>query len=139
MKAKKIQLRFQKSSELSPARTPRASKTDLFDLVRLRVAQIQECELARDHYLSKLRDDGQSPDRLARLQDWPACALFTRRECAGLALAELLARRNPSESALLPHLLGEMQRQLTREEVVRLVISIEAMEEWAQWGEMLYA
>jgi len=116
--------------DMARERARSTGDSSLLDLARLRVAQVHGCEVGQAHYREKLQRAGESSARLDRVENWPVSLVFTSRERTVLALAELLAEPEPHEPMLLSHLLREAQDHLTREELIRLVVAIEAMQEW---------
>lgn len=106
------------------------SGPDLIDLARLRVAQVHRCLIGQTHYAEKLRRAGESSARIERVESWPVSLVFTRKERTALALAELLAQPESHQSPALAHLLEEAQQHLSRAEILRLVVAVEAMQEW---------
>ncbi len=65
--------------------------------------------------------------------------IFNGKERVVLALTELLAQSRPNESLLLPRLLHEAHAQLSRTELVQLVVAVEAMQDWELHREDLRA
>ncbi len=126
--------RMKFSTSSLPLRTPRrpAGREDvpLLDLIRLRVSQIHGCQLGESHYRAKLELAGEATNRLDELDTWPVSGVYTAKERMALALAELLAQPSPGESTLLPRLLSHAREQLTRAELVRLVVAVEAIQDW---------
>ncbi len=107
-----------------------ASGGALLDLVRLRVAQIHVSGIGQSYYRGKLRQAGETEARLDGLETWPISRAYSAKERVALALAELLAQPLPGESTLLPHLLRNARRQLSRAELVQLAVAVEAMQDW---------
>lgn len=120
-------------------RRPAADVSDLLDLVRLRVAQIHRCDVGESHYGAKLRLAGAAETRLTDLETWPVSDAYSGKERVALALAELLAGPSPGESLLLPRLLHQAQEELSRPELIELVLAVEAMQEWEYHQEDLHA
>jgi alkylhydroperoxidase family enzyme len=116
-----------------------AEASDFLDLVRLRVAQIHRSDVGEIHYGAKLRLAGTTETRLSELGTWPVSDAFSGKERVALALAELLAKPQPGESTLLPRLLHHAREELSRPELVGLVMAVEAMQEWEYHREDLRA
>lgn len=65
----------------------------LIELVNLRVSQINGCAFCLDMHTRMLVKKGLSPAKLALVQVWDeAGSVFTERECAALAWAEIVTR-----------------------------------------------
>src|SRR5271156_716290 len=62
----------------------------LEDLVRLRVAQIHECEWSMRVQSKKMKARGERALRLGLLKEWRTQMIFTDRERAALNLAEVI-------------------------------------------------
>ncbi len=62
----------------------------ILGLVKLRIAQIHQCEECIHAQTRKLKRNGETQERLHRLKDWREVPFFTDREEAALNLAEAL-------------------------------------------------
>jgi AhpD family alkylhydroperoxidase len=64
----------------------------LVELVKLRVSQINGCAFCLDMHTKELRATGETEQRLYLLSSWREAALYSERERAALAWAEVLTR-----------------------------------------------
>jgi AhpD family alkylhydroperoxidase len=97
-------------------------------LVALRLAQIQECPIGIESHTIALRKNGEREERLRELESWSSSVLFNRHERFALALAENLTS-NP-EGEVTKSLLGDGPRYFSQDEIIRLVLVIQAMDDW---------
>jgi AhpD family alkylhydroperoxidase len=63
----------------------------LVELVNVRVSQINGCPFCLDRHFRTAREAGETEQRLAVLPGWRATDLFTPKEQAALAIAEITA------------------------------------------------
>lgn len=64
----------------------------LLELIKTRVSQINGCAFCLDMHVRDLRKLGESWQRINSLATWREARLYTERECAALAWAEVLTR-----------------------------------------------
>jgi len=72
------------------ARNDRDLDPGLLDLVRLRVAQLHDCEWSVQEQTQRLKSKGERVCRLRAVEDWRRQPIFSLREMAALNLAEAL-------------------------------------------------
>ena len=100
----------------------------LEDLVRLRIAQIHECEWSRREQTRKLKARGERTLRLNLLGEWRTQMIFSDREKAALNLAEAITFDS----------IGGVPDQVVRvaclifseSEMICLVLTILAINDW---------
>jgi AhpD family alkylhydroperoxidase len=100
-------------------------EVSLLELVKLRVSQINGCAYCIDMHAKKLRDGGESEQRIYLLNAWREAPQYTSRERAALQWAEtitLLATRPPSDSDY-----ESVRREFEEADVVNLTLAVVAI------------
>jgi AhpD family alkylhydroperoxidase len=100
----------------------------LEDLVRLRVAQIHECEWSMHEQTKKLRARGEKSIRLGLLKEWRTQMIFSDREKAALNLAEVITR--DSIGGVPDEVIRVACHIFTEREILCLVLAILAINDW---------
>jgi alkylhydroperoxidase family enzyme len=102
--------------------------TGLEDLVRLRIAQIHECEWSKREQTRKLKTRGEKTLRLNLLGEWRTQMIYSDREKAALNLAEAITFDS------IGGVPGEVMRVashiFTEGEILCLVLAILATNDW---------
>lgn len=97
----------------------------LFELIFLRVSQINGCAFCIDMHYKKLRAYGESEQRLYGLITWRETAYYNEREQAALAFAEAVTACNVPDS-----IYDESKKQFSDLEMVDLTIGITTINTW---------
>ena len=105
------------NSEL-PARTA--------ELVHLRISQLNGCSTCVDGGYRKLKDAGESDERLATLAAWRDAPYFSDAERAALALAEATTRLDTSGEAVSDEIWNAAQKHYDEPQLAALLLSIGA-------------
>ena len=102
--------------------------SELLELVRLRVSQINGCAYCIDRHMHDARALGAQEQRLHALATWSDTPFFTDRERAALAWTEAVTRASDHRVA------GDMRRQLrehfSEKELVDLTMAVIAINAW---------
>ena len=100
----------------------------LMDLVRLRVAQIHDCQSCINEHTKELKARGATDLRLNLLKDWRTQAVFSDREEAALNLAESITYQPidsvPTEDIHVSRLF------FNDSEMICLTLAILAVNDW---------
>jgi AhpD family alkylhydroperoxidase len=101
-------------------------RTELVDLVYLRVSQINNCAYCLDMHTRSLLEQGQKVEKLALLQAWAEAGnLFDQRERAALAWAETVTR--VAETGVPDDAYAAVREVFDEAEIVDLTIAISLM------------
>lgn len=100
----------------------------LYELVKIRVSQLNGCAYCLDMHTREARAAGETEARLHLLAAWRESPLYTRRERAALAWAEavtLVATRGVPDDVF-----AEASGQFSKRELVRLTLAINTINSW---------
>ena len=100
----------------------------LLEWVRLGSAHARRSGLCVTRHRENLRALVESEKRLSEFPGWRESPAFTEPEKAALTLSELLSLHEPGK--LSPQLLLDAQRHFSTEEIVRLTLTIMAVNDW---------
>ena len=100
----------------------------LLELVRLRVAQICNCQLCIDHHTEVLRDQGESENRIEHLESWRASGLYSDRERTAFGVAEALGATPPKPVS--NSTVHEAKAHFNNAEILQLTLAIFAVNDW---------
>ena len=100
----------------------------LLELVRLRVAQICNCQLCIDHHTEILRDQGESENRIEHLESWPESGLYSERERTALGVAEALGSTPPKPVS--KSTVQMAKAHFNDAEILQLTLTIFAVNDW---------
>jgi alkylhydroperoxidase family enzyme len=100
----------------------------LEDLVRLRVAQIHECEWSMHEQTKKMKARGERTFRLGQLKEWRTQMVFSDRERAALNLAEVITC--DSIGAVPDQVIRVACVIFSESEMICLVLTILAINDW---------
>ena len=107
-------------------------ESNLLDLVKLRVSQINGCAFCIDMHSKDLRAEGESEERLYLLNAWHEAPFYSDRERAALAWAEAVTLISHSH---VPDEVYEQARQhFTDDELAKLTLAIVAINGWNRFG-----
>jgi AhpD family alkylhydroperoxidase len=100
----------------------------LLELVRLRVAQICDCQLCIDHHTETLTAQGESRDRIEQLKLWRKSALYSERERVALEVGEALGSEPPKP--LAKDVVCDARAHFNDAEILQLTLTIFAVNDW---------
>jgi AhpD family alkylhydroperoxidase len=103
-------------------------ESSLLDLVRLRVALMNECPLCISYHTEALREKGESDLRIFELRSWTKSALFTDRERAALALADSLVAE--ASGPISKDVVQYARAHFNDAEILQLVLAAFAANDW---------
>ncbi|MFC4077766.1 carboxymuconolactone decarboxylase family protein [Salinithrix halophila] len=111
--------RFVKESGLDP---------NLYELVKIRVSQINGCSFCIDMHVQDLLKKGESKQRIYLLTAWREAPCFTERERAALELAEALTL--VSESGVSDDVYQHVRSSFDEQEYIHLIMAINTINGW---------
>lgn len=97
-----------------------------WELVKLRISQINQCAFCIDMHTKEALGQGESPERIIGLNAWRDMPLYTEKENAALEWAEHLTISKAVDSKLY-HQAVDM---LGEQGVVDLTLAINAINSW---------
>jgi len=97
-------------------------------MVRLRVAQICNCQLCMDSHIQALKILGESSERIRQLSSWRESLLYTDRERAALAVSEALGENPPKPVS--KSVVRDVRVHFNEAEIVQLALAIFAVNDW---------
>jgi AhpD family alkylhydroperoxidase len=100
----------------------------LFDLIDLRVSQINGCAYCIDMHWKDLRAEGESEQRLYGLDAWREAPYYTDRERAALAWAEAVTL--VAETHVPDDVFEEVSRHFNEHELADLTLNVVAINGW---------
>ena len=104
----------------------------LTELVKIRASQINGCAFCAQFHLTIARQAGVDPVKLDLVAVWRDAGIFSERECAALAWAEVLtdlaAKGAPDETY------ATVRRHFTETEAVFLTLAIGTINNWNRIG-----
>lgn len=100
----------------------------LYELINMRVSQINGCAFCLAMHAADARRHGETETRLHLLPAWRESPLYTERERAALAWAEALTRIGPE--GVPDALYDETRRHFSEEEMVKLSLTITVINSW---------
>lgn len=106
--------------------------TEIVELVKLRVSQINNCAFCLQIHLNVARRLGIAPEKLDLVATWKEAGIFSEKECAALAWAEeltYLPGRSIPDAAY-----SAVRSHFDEEEIVSLSVAIAAINAWNRLG-----
>jgi AhpD family alkylhydroperoxidase len=100
----------------------------LFDLIKLRVSQINGCAYCIDMHWKDLRSLGETEQRLYGLDAWEESPYYTDRERAALAWAEAVT--NIKETHAPDDVYQETRKHFSEKELADLTLAISTINSW---------
>ncbi len=97
-------------------------------LVKLRVSQINGCELCVDMHLKEARKDGETQERLDKLVVWSEVDLFSSGEKAALEWAEALTTRGSHSD--LDTIYYKLAEHFDANQIANLSLAISMINQW---------
>ena len=100
----------------------------IFELVKTRASQINQCAYCIDMHTKDARANGETEQRLYALSAWRETPFFTDKERAALALAESMTL--VAETHVPDDVVEEAQRHFEPAELAQLVFAITTINAW---------
>ncbi|EAT12325.1 carboxymuconolactone decarboxylase family protein [Bermanella marisrubri] len=97
-----------------------------WELVKLRISQINQCAFCIDMHTSEALGDGESPERIIGLSAWKDMPFYSEKERVALAWAEQLTYGNLVNDEQYQNVVKVLGEQA----VVDLTIAINAINSW---------
>lgn len=107
-------------------------ESNLLDLIKLRVSQINGCAFCIDMHSKDLRAEGESEERLYLLDAWRETPFYSDRERAALAWAEAVTLI--SHSHVPADVYGQARQQFSDDELAKLTLAIVSINGWNRFG-----
>ena len=100
----------------------------IFELVKTRASQINQCAYCIDMHTKDARASGETEQRLYALSAWRETPFFTDRERAALALAESMTL--VAETHVPDDVVDEARRYFEPAELSQLIFAITTINAW---------
>lgn len=100
--------------------------TPVWELVKLRVSQINQCAFCIDMHSKDALNQGETHERIIGLSAWRDMPLYSKAELAALGWAEYLTSGNPVDDKSYEKVLDVLGEQ----GIVDLTIAINAINSW---------
>jgi AhpD family alkylhydroperoxidase len=121
--------RRKKASEQADAFTGKiVLEPKLQEIVRLRVAQICNCQLGIEVHTEALKAQGESNERIQQLKSWRESLLYDERERAALAVSEALGSDPPQ--SVSKDIVHKARSHFKDGEIIQLALTIFAVTDW---------
>ncbi|MGV8996821.1 MAG: carboxymuconolactone decarboxylase family protein [Parvibaculaceae bacterium] len=101
-------------------------------LIDIRVSRMNDCHFCINMHTKEAKDGGESDERIEAVNHWQASPLFTAREKAAFAWAEVLTRAGSQDEIVA--LLGELGAHFNKEEIANLTMVIAHINAWNRIG-----
>lgn len=98
----------------------------LWELVKLRISQINQCAFCIDMHSKDALMQGETQERLIGLSAWRDMPLYTETECVALDWAEYLLSGKPVSDLFYEQVVAALGEQA----VVNLSIAVNAINSW---------
>jgi AhpD family alkylhydroperoxidase len=102
--------------------------TTIFELVKTRASQINQCAYCIDMHTKDARANGETEQRLYALSAWRETPFFTDRERAALALCESMTL--VAETHVPDDVVEEAQRHFDAVELAQLIFAVTTINAW---------
>lgn len=100
--------------------------TELWELVKLRVSQINQCAFCIDMHSKEAQSQGETTERILGLNAWRDMPLYTELERTALDWAEHLSQGKPVSDQRYQAL----EQALGQQAVVELTLAVNAINSW---------
>lgn len=107
-------------------------ESNLLDLVKLRVSQINGCAFCIDMHSKDLRAEGESEERLYLLDAWRETDFYSDRERAALAWAEAVTLI--AHSHVPDDVYEQARQQFADDELAKLTLAVVAINGWNRFS-----
>ena len=104
----------------------------LIELVKLRVSQINNCAFCLQIHLNVSRRLGVPQEKLDLVSTWHEAGIFSDKECAALAWAELLTRL--ADRSVPDEAYEAVCRHFSQDEVIALSVAVANINAWNRLG-----
>ena len=104
----------------------------LVELVKLRVSQINNCAFCLQIHLNVSRRLGVPQEKLDLVATWQEAGIFSDKECAALAWAELLTRL--ADRSVPDEAYEAVCKHFSQDEVIALSVAIANINAWNRLG-----
>ena len=109
----------------------------LLELARLGTAYVRKNFACVETHRTNLLTSVETERRLREFDHWRESLAFTEQEKTALTLSEIISLHEPEK--LTPQLLEEARRHFNTEEIVRLSLTIMAVNDWIDLKDRLQA
>ena len=131
---------FQKTAPAAQAALIAMGKTadesgldkEIVELAKLRVSQINNCAFCLQIHLNVSRKLGIAQEKLDLVATWHEAGIFSDKECAALAWAELLTRL--ADRSVPDEAYEAVCRHFSQDEVIALSVAIANINAWNRLG-----
>lgn len=97
-----------------------------WELVKLRISQINQCAFCIDMHTSEALGDGETPERIIGLSAWKDMPLYSENERIALQWAEQLTYGNLVDDTQYQNIV----KRLGEQAVVDLTLAVNAINSW---------
>jgi AhpD family alkylhydroperoxidase len=104
----------------------------LYELIKIRVSQINGCSFCIDMHVKELRKMGESEERIYLLTAWREAPCYTDREKAVLELTEAVTL--VSERGVPDHVYENVRAYFDEQEFITLIMAINTINSWNRLG-----
>ncbi|HZG58722.1 carboxymuconolactone decarboxylase family protein [Paenibacillus sp.] len=104
----------------------------LYDLIKLRVSQINGCSFCIDMHGKHLQHEGEAFERILLLTAWREASIYSDKEKAALALAECLTRL--PETGVPDDVYERAREHFDEKEYVDLIMAVVTINGWNRLG-----
>jgi AhpD family alkylhydroperoxidase len=105
---------------------------EIVELVKLRVSQINNCAFCLQIHLNVARKLGVAQTKLDLVATWHEAGIFSDKECAALAWAELLTRL--ADRSVPDEAYEAVCKHFSQDEVIALSVAIANINAWNRLG-----
>ncbi|GIP32792.1 carboxymuconolactone decarboxylase family protein [Paenibacillus sp. J2TS4] len=105
---------------------------DLYELIKLRVSQINGCSFCIDKHGKDMLKNGESIDRILLLTVWREVDLYSDKEKAVLELTEHLT--NISEAGVPDHVYSQVRAHFDEKQYIDLIMAVNTINCWNRLG-----
>ncbi|PCJ24822.1 MAG: carboxymuconolactone decarboxylase [Flavobacteriales bacterium] len=102
----------------------------LLELIRLRVAQVNNCTYCVNMHRKELKDAGEIDERIASLNDWRETTLFSEKEKAVLNFTEKLTKI--SSEQIDDELIDSLSNHFNKSEICYLTLAVSQINTWTR-------
>lgn len=106
--------------------------SDLIELIKIRVSQLNGCAYCLQLHTKEAREQGESEERIYLLSAWRESNLYTKREQAALEWAETLTFI--SDNHVTDHLYDKMRKLFEERELTDLTALIGLVNSWNRFA-----
>ncbi|MGA9748388.1 MAG: carboxymuconolactone decarboxylase family protein [Nocardioides sp.] len=100
----------------------------LYELIKIRSSQLNGCAFCLDMHSKDARSQGETEQRLYLLSAWREAPIYTRQECAALALTEAVTRI--ADAHVPDDVWEEAALAFTQQELAAVLMAIVTINGW---------